>query len=390
MVWRQADIPYWRLSAVYFFYFALLGAWLPYWSLFLQEEGLNAWAIGVLSSIMMATKIIAPSVWGWLGDRRGRRLGIIRWGNLLALLAFLLIFHSHDFGVLVLVVAAFSFFWNAVLPQFEVVTLGFLRQRPEQYSLVRLWGSVGFILAVVLLGWWFDHFSMQTLPSILALLLFAIWFSSLLLKDSTASAIEGRTPGLWRTLRQPGLLAFIVVALLLQFSHGPYYTFYSIYLEQLGYSRTATGVMWSLGVLAEVLLFVVVHRALLRWPIKSILMLSLLLSALRWYLIGFHAGNFAVLVIAQLLHAASFGSSHAVAIEYIRRFFRNGHQGQGQALYSGIGFGAGGALGALASGLLWERGAEWAFAVAAASCLLAALLGGLFLRPLPACRSPLA
>jgi PPP family 3-phenylpropionic acid transporter len=174
------------------------------------------------------------------------------------------------------------------------------------------------------------------------------------------------------------------VALLLQFSHGPYYTFYSIYLEQLGYSRAATGVMWSLGVVAEVLLFVVVHRALLRWPIKSILMLSLLLSALRWYLIGFHAGNFAMLVSAQLLHAASFGSSHAVAIEYIRRFFRNGHQGQGQALYSGIGFGAGGALGALASGLLWERGAECAFAVAAASCLLAVLLAGLFLRPLPA------
>lgn len=388
MSWRRAGIPYWRLSSVYFFYFALLGAWLPYWSLFLQEEGFNARAIGVLSSIMMATKIIAPSVWGWLGDRSGRRISIIRWGNALALLAFLLIFYRRDFTVLVLVVTAYSFFWNAVLPQFEVVTLGFLQQRPERYSLVRLWGSVGFILAVVLLGWWFDHFSLQTLPFILVSLLFAIWLSSLWVADAAPRAPAAEQQGLWQTLRQPGLLAFIVVALLLQFSHGPYYTFYSIYLEQLGYSRTATGLLWSLGVVAEVLLFVIIHRALLRWSIKSILMLSLLLSALRWYLIAFHADNIAVLLFAQLLHAASFGSSHAVAIEYIRRFFRAGHQGQGQALYSGIGFGAGGALGALASGLLWERGAELTFGVAAAACLLAALIGGFFLRPLPAQRPP--
>ncbi len=388
MVWRQADIPYWRLSGVYFFYFALLGAWLPYWSLFLQDEGFNARAIGVLSSIMMATKIVAPSIWGWLGDQHGRRLAVIRWGNALALLAFMFIFVSHDFWVLVLVVGVYSFFWNAVLPQFEVVTLGFLKQRPEQYSLVRLWGSVGFILAVLLLGWWFDHYSLQTLPLILALLLLAIWLSSLLVKEAPVASTPVSEHGLWQTLRQPGLMTFVIVAMLLQFSHGPYYTFYSIYLEQLGYDRVAIGMLWSLGVVAEVLLFVVVHRALVRWQIKTILILSLLLSALRWYLIGFHATNFMVLLFAQLLHAASFGSFHAVAIEYVRRFFRDGHQGQGQALYSGIGFGAGGALGALVSGLLWDSGAQLVFAVAAVACLLAALLGGLFLRQLRADELP--
>lgn len=379
-MWRQAEIPYWRLSGVYFFYFALLGAWLPYWSLFLQEQGFSARAIGVLSSIMMATKIIAPSIWGWLGDRAGSRLAIIRWGNAMALLAFLPIFLSQEYWALVVVVGVYSFFWNAVLPQFEVVTLGFLKRRPEQYSLVRVWGSVGFILAVLLLGWWFDHYSIQTLPVILALLLVAIWVSSLLVTDSGVASTVASGHGLWQTLRQPGLLTFMVVAMLLQFSHGPYYTFYSIYLEQLGYDRMAIGLLWSLGVVAEVLLFVIVHRALLRWQIKTILLLSLLLSALRWYLIGFHGSSFTVLIFAQLLHAASFGSFHAVAIEYLRRFFRDGHHGQGQALYSGIGFGVGGALGALASGLLWDRGAELAYAVAAAACLLAALLGALFLQ----------
>jgi PPP family 3-phenylpropionic acid transporter len=381
-MWRQADIPYWRLSGVYFFYFALLGAWLPYWGLYLQEEGFNAAQIGTLSAIMLGTKIVAPSIWGWLGDRSGRRLGLIRWGNGLALLAFLGIFISQDFLVLVLVVTGFSFFWNAVLPQFEVVTLGFLKHRFEYYSQIRLWGSIGFIVAVAGLGLWFDHVSLQTLPVVLALLLLAILISSLLVADQPVDAAPNAR-GLWQTLRQPGLLAFFTVALLLQFSHGPYYTFYSIYLQQLGYDRSAIGMLWSLGVVAEVLLFMVMHQTLQRWSIRVILLLSLLLSALRWYLVGYHADSLAILLFAQLLHAASFGSFHAVAIEYVRRYFRGGHHGQGQAIYSGIGFGAGGALGALASGLLWDKSESGTFAMAAGACLLATLLAWLFLRQEP-------
>ena len=382
-MWRQPDIPYWRLSGVYFFYFALLGAWLPYWSLFLQDEGFDAAAIGYLSAILMATKIIAPSIWGWLADKTGRRLAIIRGGNLLALLAFLGIFVSRDFWALVVVVMCYSFFWNAVLPQFEVVTLSFLKDRSNYYSQIRLWGSIGFILAVVVLGLWFDYFSLQTLPVILTVLLAAIWLSSLSVKSIPADVMPVSSGGLWAILKQPGVIVFFIVAMLLQVSHGPYYTFYSIYLEQLGFDRSAIGLLWSLGVVAEVLLFAMMHRVLQYWSIRTILVLSLLLSSLRWYLIGYQADHLWLLVLAQLLHAASFGSSHAVAIEYVRRYFAGGHQGQGQALYSGLSFGGGGALGALASGLIWERSPSASFAMAAIICLAAAVLAWALLRQVP-------
>lgn len=382
-MWREPDIPYWRLSGVYFFYFALLGAWLPYWSLFLVDEGFDASAIGFLSAVLMATKIIAPSIWGWLADRSGQRLAIIRWGNLLALLSFMGIFISHSFFALALVIACYSFFWNAVLPQFEVVTLSFLRDRFNYYSQIRLWGSIGFILAVTLLGVWFDHFSLQTLPIILAVLLAAIWITSLFVTDVPVSTSRFDGHGLWQVLKQPGLLVFFLVATLLQFSHGPYYTFYSIYLEDLGFEPSTIGLLWALGVMAEVVLFMLMPRVLSRWSIRHILVFSLLLSALRWCLIGFYAEYVSVLVFAQLLHAASFGSFHAVAIEYIRRFFDGRHQGQGQAIYSGLGFGLGGALGALVSGFMWEKSPPATFAVAALACLLAVVLALVFMRKEP-------
>ena len=367
-------VPYWRLSGFYFFYFAAVGAWLPYWGLFLQDEGFDPVAIGYLSAILMVTKVVAPNVWGWLGDRYGHRLGIIRWGSLLALLAFLGIWVRRDFVFLATVIAIYSFFWNAVLPQFEVVTLSWLRQHYQYYSLVRVWGSIGFIIAVSLLGLWFDSYSVQSLPWIVSVLLAGIWLSSLSVPPVSIAQRRSQSGSLWQVLRRPGVMAFFLVSLLLQFSHGPYYTFYSIYLEAQGFSRGAIGLLWSLGVVAEVLLFTRMHDVLYRFSLRSILLASLLLSALRWWLIAQFASSFAVLVVAQLLHAASFGASHAVAIEFVRRYFGNGHQGQGQALYSGFSFGAGGALGALVSGLIWVHNPSASFALAALSCLLATLL----------------
>ena len=94
-------------------------------------------------------RCLAPNLWGWLGDVSGRRLEIVRLGALCTLLSFGLIFFDKSFAWLALVMALHAFFWHAVLPQFEVITLAHLHEQPERYSQVRLWGSIGFILAVV-------------------------------------------------------------------------------------------------------------------------------------------------------------------------------------------------------------------------------------------------
>lgn len=376
----MSQLPYWRLSAFYFAYFGLLGAWIPYWGLYLQDLGYEAVAIGYLSSAVMATKIVAPSLWGWLADRSKRRATIIRYGSFLALLIFLGIFVRTDFWWLMLVVVGYSFFWNAVLAQFEVVTLSHLEGQYHRYSLIRVWGSVGFIATVAGIGWFLDHWPISVLPILFTLLLVAIWVSSLSVSEhrSAENEVEA-TSSLWSIVRKPPVIAFFVVCMLLQIAHGPYYTFFSIHLDALGYSKSTTGLLWSLGVLAEVFLFLVMHRVMAACSLRAIMLVSLLLSALRWYLIGFYADQAVVLFFAQLMHAATFGSFHAVAVELVRRYF-TGFQGQGMALYSGLSFGGGGALGALLSGVLWESGAGLTFLMAVAASILALIIAWLYLR----------
>lgn len=368
-------VPYWRLSAFYFFYFALLGTWLPYWSLYLKSLGYSSGEIGILSALVMVTKVLAPNLWGYLADRYDCRTRIIRLGALLAVIAFGGVYFRQDFYWLAAVVVGYSFFWNAVLSQFDVLTLSHLSGQHGRYSLIRLWGSIGFIAAVLAVGAWLDHHPIVHLLYIITALLSAIWLGSLLVAENPEGLTWGdRSPGsLMRILKQPAVIAFFATSFLLQFSHGPYYTFFSIHLEAQGYSKSATGMLWSLGVFAEVLLFMGMHRLLERFSLRQILIASLALTALRWWLIAEFVESVAILVFAQCLHAASFGSAHAAAVETIRRFF-TAHHGQGMALYSGLSFGAGGALGAVLSGYAWDISPAQCFWVASGAAALAAII----------------
>ena len=372
---NQFPFLYWRLSSFYLFYFAALGALVPYWSLYLKDRGFVAAEIGELIAILMATKLVAPNVWGWIADRTGRRMAIIRLASLLAAVIFAGTLFDSGYLWLALVMAGFSFFWNAALPQFEAVTLSHLGDSTHRYSSIRLWGSVGFILAVAGLGWMLEDVGIELLPHALVLLFAAIWLASLTVPEHAHAEHPRPHEPLRRVLRRPDVLALLVVCFLMQASHGPYYTFFTLYLEDYGYSRSGIGQLWALGVLAEIGVFLVMHRWLPRFGARWLLLASLVLTTLRWLLIAGFADNLAVVLLAQTLHAASFGIHHAVAIFLIHQFFVGRNQGRGQALYSSLSFGAGGAVGALAAGYLWTGiGAEWTFVAAAAVSGLAWLV----------------
>lgn len=375
--------PYIRLSGFYFFYFSLLGALVPFWSLYLDGQGYTPQMIGLLMAILHGSRIIAPNIWGWLADKTGRRVSIVRWGAGLTCLCFAAIFWQDQFLGMALVTAAFSFFWNAVLPQFEVLTLAHLGEKRAKYSQIRLWGSVGFIVAVVGLGWLFDNVSVQWLSHVLLGLMFLIWFNSLVVPApkqvvDTASVDDRFFQQLWRL----PVIVFFVVMFLVQFSHGPYYTFYSVLMEQLGYDRINIGLLWALGVLAEVAIFVWMPQLLKSCGVRQLLLASLLFAALRWCLVGYFADSLMLMVFAQLLHAASFGVVHAVGIALVHHYFSEKTYGQAQALFSSVGFGAGGALGALLSGFLWSSlGSAATFTIAAVAAFIGFVLAYVWLRP---------
>jgi PPP family 3-phenylpropionic acid transporter len=232
---------------------------------------------------------------------------------------------------------------------------------------------------VVILGVVVDLFGPASILPVLLIAYAAIWVSSLTVKDQDSEPHSTTQPPILAIIKMPAVIAFFVVCFLLQAGHGPYYGFYSIYMESVGYSKTAIGMFWALGVIAEVIVFLFMHRLLKRFGARRVLMASLALAVLRWILIGNFPNSLVTILFAQTLHAATFGTFHAAAIHLVHHYFTGKHQGRGQALYSSLSFGAGGAIGTLASGFLWESaGPSVAFGISAALSLLALLIAWLW------------
>jgi PPP family 3-phenylpropionic acid transporter len=380
-VFDKIEMPYWRLSSFYFFYFASLGALIPFWGLYLQGRGFSPVQIGELMAVIMITKLIAPNIWGWIGDHTGHRMPIVRLASLLSLGCFLGVFIVDGFWTFALVMMLFSFFWNASLPQFEAVTMSYLREQIKRYSLIRLWGSVGFILTVIALGFMLDRWGVGVIPYFVLALFFGIFLNSLLVAEKEAVMPDHEQGSILGVLQRREVIAFLAVCFLMQASHSTYYAFYSIYMEEVGYSSSVIGQLWALGVIAEVGLFLVMHRLLHRWGARKVLIISLGIAVVRWVVVGSAPENLLLVLLAQLMHAATFGTFHAAAIHLVHHYFIGRHQGRGQALYSSISFGAGGAFGSLLSGYLWSGiGPVATFWVAAAYALLAVVIAWRWLK----------
>jgi PPP family 3-phenylpropionic acid transporter len=368
---------FFKLSALYFVYFALLGVMAPYLSLYLESEGFSLLEIGQLVSLLMVTKVVAPLLWGSLADKYNKNILLVRLGAIMTLLCYLGFFWAHTFWSLAVVIVLYSFFWNAVLPQIEVLTLYNLAEQKNRYSRIRLWGSIGFIFSVAICGWLFDEQELTIFPWVLLVLISAIVIVSLL--GFSEVKLEKTQIKFGKTFRsqlcRSWILLFFSVSFLLQVSHGAYYTYFSIYLSSLGYPKVQIGMLWALGVVAEIVMFVVMHRWLKRSSIENIMFLSLLLTVIRWVMTAAYADSLLTITLVQCLHAFSFGAMHVASIQFVHHNFEQQNQGRAQALYSSMGFGAGGAVGAYLSGyVVSAHNYSNAFLVSAVICLLGLVL----------------
>ncbi|MCK5189087.1 MAG: MFS transporter, partial [Methylococcales bacterium] len=331
--------------------------------------------IGELSALMVATKIIAPNLLGWIADHTGKSLRVVRITSFFAALIFIGFIFKESYLWVAIITVGFSFFWNAALPQFEAATLFHLKEQAHRYSQIRLWGSIGFIVSVLAIGRAIEVVTIDYLPELVIGLLTFIWLVSLITPEAHASIQERDGIGIFQIIKKPEIIAFFVVYMLLQLAHGPYYVFYSIYLNQFDYSPTLIGFLWALGVSAEVLLFIFMKKILAWVSLRSILLISIFLSICRWLMIAFYVESMPLMIFAQLLHAATFGSSHVVAIHLVHKYFGSYHQGKGQALYSSLSFGLGGMIGSLYSGYFWDSyGPLIVYSMAAASCFIAFII----------------
>jgi PPP family 3-phenylpropionic acid transporter len=360
-----------RLSRFYFIYYFFVGAFVPYWGLYLQSEKFSAADIGILMSLFQISRIFAPNFWGWLADHTGKRAQWIRLTAFLGLCGFVAVFWAHGFFWMFFVMAALSLFTSSTLPLAESLTLAHLATTNGHYSRIRMWGSLGFIVAAVILGFLIDSAGIASLLWFLLIVQVSLFVLSYTLPEPTVAPHEHDHFSIWQVIKQPNVIALLVGCSLMVTAHGVLYNFYSIYLSEHGYSKGVIGLLWSVGVICEIGIFMLVPKIMARFSLKAILLTSLVLAVIRFTLIGVSVDNLWMIILAQTLHAATFGSFHAASVEVVTQFFKGRHQAKGQAIYNSVAYGVGGAIGGIAGGYaLQYLGGQQTFVLAAAFPLL--------------------
>jgi PPP family 3-phenylpropionic acid transporter len=353
-----------------------LGVLTPYLGIFLDGRGFTSVQIGELFAVITLTRIIGPVLWASVADKYGKGLTILRLGSLLTVLCFAGVFWVDGFWPLTLVFGLMMMFWTGILPQLEVITMQTVQGNASGYGRIRLWGSVGFIVLAVSVGYALDHFSTETPVYASMMVLTGLFFSTLLLvQPQPVQTQESYSGSISSLFLSRVFILFLVGNALLQVSFGAYYGFFALYLRDLDYTGQQTGWLIALGVIAEIGIFLVARKLIVYFGVKPLLVFCLVMTCLRWYALAAFAHVFWIVLITQLIHALSFGLTHSVSVHFIHHFFPAKFQSRGQAAYISIAFGIGGAIGNYSAGHLWAQGsgAYATFAVAAVMAMLGAI-----------------
>ncbi|HWI35872.1 MAG TPA: MFS transporter [Burkholderiales bacterium] len=364
-----------RLAAFYCAFFAWVGIVTAYFPPYLAERGLDAAQIAWVLALPPLARILAPAAWGWIADRTRAERGIVVLSCATGAACFALLPVVDGFAGIAWLIALSAAFSAAALPLVEAITLGALAGQSGRYGPIRLWGSIGFIGVVLAGGVWLDSGLARVLPPAVVMCALAAAGAGLSLpKRAVHPASAAASPRMTSSA-----LALLASAFCVAVSHGTLYTFLTLHLRALGYSGTLIGFLWTLGVLAEIVVFFYLPALFRRYALSTILMASAALGVLRFQIIGWAADWLVLLLLAQVLHAATFGSYHAAAVAAVQRIFPPHARSRGQALFSSLGYGAGGAAGALSAGWAWHlAGPGLAFTVSS----IAAGAGLLFAYPL--------
>jgi MFS transporter, PPP family, 3-phenylpropionic acid transporter len=374
------------LTALRLYYaaiFAALGIYLPFFPRWLEARGLEGLRMGLIVALVPALSLIAPPVLGRLSDALGLRgvllriaaaAGCLGFGAIAAASAF---GATPGFGALLALAAAFALCRSAMFVMADVVTLEHASR--SGYARIRLWGSLGFLLAALGAGRWLDIESATALPAAIAAALAAAFVLSLGLPARTVVPAVPSAEGTRALLARPAFRLFLATYLVSQLAHSAYDLCFSLHLLSMGASSAFVGLAWALGVLAEVVLMARSAPLLERRSAPALAAFAILAAALRWVLIA-SVGSQPVLLAAQPLHALSFGLLWIASVTYVRDVAPPGTLATAQGLFA-----AAAAAGNVVGLLLWsalyrEAGGAVTFAAAALVALAALWLAVIWRR----------
>jgi len=339
------------LSLQYFLFFGVVGIILPFFNLYCYHLGFSGFQIGALFSVQTGATVIFPVLWGALADRFNARKPIYVLCNFTCAAAWSFFLLTTEFLPMLIITLFFGVFRAPVISFMEAFSMDILGEQKTSYGRVRAWGTISFISVVILMGRLTDIYSINIIvPLILAGIVMQS-LGALIMPDVKSDKPKTTLPV--SALAQKKIVVFLLGGFLMLVSHGTYYGFFSIHLENLGFGTMFIGFAWALASIAEITVMIGSNRLFARFTLEKVLIFSCFAACARWIIL-FFAVSPASLLCSQLLHAITYGAFHMASILYIDRVSPAGAKTIGQALNNSVTFGMGMMIGVFVNGYLFD------------------------------------
>jgi PPP family 3-phenylpropionic acid transporter len=303
---------------VYFIYFAGFAIYLPFIYIYLRSIGLSGLEIGILTSISPLVGMLSAPLWGILNDRFGRTrllLGAAVIGSILSVWG---IATANSFVILSVMTAIFSLFFSTLTPMLDSNTLLLLGDQRERYGSVRLWGSAGYVLLTLAGGFLLERFGLVFLFPLfticmLVLLISLVWYP---VRQVELGSSPRLFENLWKMLRQPRWLVFVIGTMLVWVSATGLNTFLGVYLKELNASEGLIGLTMAIAGAAEIPSMYLGARLLKRFSPRKLIAAGMCTYILRMFCYGIMPSpEWAPLI--SVLNGASFGFFWIGSVAYV-------------------------------------------------------------------------
>jgi len=340
------------ISSQYFLYFGVMGVFLPYFNLYCYHLKFSGFQIGVLSGIRSIALVLFPLVWAGLADRFHIRRPIYIFCSFISTAIWAFYLYTTDFWAMLLITVFYGIFYAPIISFLEAFTMDVLGTEKKSYGKMRGWGTIAFIMTVLLLGKVIDIYSIEIIIILIffgsmAQALISIKIPDIQIKKQTSFSSNAKV-----LLKRP-VIVFLFCAFLMLVSHGTYYGFYSIHLENLGYGKTFIGISWALASIAEIIVMIKSDIIFKRFSTDNVLFFSFMVAALRWMGLSFTTSPVIILFL-QILHAVTYGTFHVSSILYIDSLTPDEGKTLGQAVNNAVTYGLGLMVGFFINGYLFE------------------------------------
>ncbi len=346
------------VAGMYSLYFGAMGVMLPYFNLYCYRLGLSGAEIGTISATRSLVFIISTILWGIIADRFGIRRKVFLLCSCASALIWSLFLHYDTFVSIILVTILYSIFYSPIISFLETFTMQILGDKnnnssPVDYGKIRAWGSLSFILIALAAGWLIDLTSAWiVIPMILGISLIRVLLSFQIPDAEPPKSTSMKKAG--ELLADKKVIIFLFSAFLMLASHGAYYGFFSIHLENMGFPGRFIGITWGAAIVCEIIVMLKSEAIFKGFSYEKVLVFSFFIAALRWFGLYFAESAISILLL-QTLHAVTYGTFHMASVLYIDQLSPSTSKTIGQAVNNAISYGLGLMFGIFVCGLFFEK-----------------------------------